>query len=274
MCVYIYMYVYIYICVYICIYIYMCYVYIYIYNLKGPPNGWYRPDWLRFLVPWQLGPRTLDVRGSDYGAPGNRCRQSKKGLCGCTLSEIALVYLVFGWKWMGKWWLTHINTMKFGGVACGKVFQTNPPCFVCFSLAPTWTLPWGMPRMWVEPDGYNLLSPMHVLVCGLMWFERTYGLAKWIMMNHDEPWWTMMNPITNHDSKSNRFREFESSSKLHDSWTVPRLFPHLLFLHLLHFLLSSAFRVCGDLYRIFWPKCGSCEVLVQRLHWEIWTKVI
>ena len=72
------------------------YVYMYVYNLKGPPNGWYRPDWLRFLVPWQLGPRTLDVRGSDYGAPGNRCRQSKKGLCGCTLSEIALVYLVFG----------------------------------------------------------------------------------------------------------------------------------------------------------------------------------
>ena len=194
--------------------------------------------------------------------------------CHILSHTLALVYLVFGWKWMGKWWLTHINTMKFGGVACGKVFQTNPPCFVCFSLAPTWTLPWGMPRMWVEPDGYNLLSPMHVLVCGLMWFERTYGLAKWIMMNHDEPWWTMMNPITNHDSKSNRFREFESSSKIHDSWTVPRLFPHLLFLHLLQFLLSSAFRVCGDLYRFFWPKCGSCEVLIQRLDWEIWTKVI
>ena len=96
----------------------------------------------------------------------------------------------------------------------------------------------------------------------------------WTMMNHDEPWWTMMNPITNHDSKSNRFREFESSSKIHDSWTVPRLFPHLLFLHLLQFLLSSAFRVCGDLYRFFWPKCGSCEVLIQRLDWEIWTKVI
>ena len=92
----IYMYIYIYVYIYIYMYIH---IYIYIYNLKGPPNGWYRPDWLRFLVPWQLGPRTLDVRGSDYGAPGNRCRQSKKGLCGCsgcTLSDIALVYLVFG----------------------------------------------------------------------------------------------------------------------------------------------------------------------------------